>query len=187
MTTSNDSQIREHCTHCPVPGLCPGSSHGWMSFWGLHLPLPWGAAPVSSWEWLDSPDTGRTPFYFPFYVHHPLPTPVPVDRIPVCCTPDPGPFQCLKVRWDCTQRRGQSWAYPGGDHFNQKVKMIRRWADAQGALLLLAPRSRQRRPSGAAAALRSLPTPLRQGPSSQWAWLFTNPPALTGQWKRLRS
>ena len=89
MATSNDSQIREHCTRCPVPGLCPGSSHGWMSFWGFHLLLPWGAAPVSSWEWLDSPDTGRTPFYLPFYVRHPLPTPVPVNMIPVCCTPDP--------------------------------------------------------------------------------------------------
>ena len=44
---------------------------------------------MSSWEWLASPDTGRTQFYLPFYAHHPLLPPVPVDRIPVCCTPDP--------------------------------------------------------------------------------------------------
>lgn len=49
--------------------------------------------------------------------------------------------------------------------------MMRRWADAPGALSLLAPRSPQRRPSGSAATLRPLPTPLREGPSSEWAWL----------------
>lgn len=59
-----------------------------------------------------------------------------------------------------------------GDHFNQKVKMMRRWADAPEALSLLAPRSPQRRPSGGTATLRPLPTCLREGPSSEWAWLF---------------
>ena len=55
MITSDDSRIPRHGTHCPVPGFCPGSSHGWMPSWALHLPLAWGAGPVSSWEWLTSP------------------------------------------------------------------------------------------------------------------------------------
>ena len=37
----------------------------------------------------DLTSTGRTQFYLPFYDRHPLLTAVPVDRIPVCCTPDP--------------------------------------------------------------------------------------------------
>ena len=48
----DDSRIPEHCTHCPVPGLCPGSSHGWMPFWGLHLHLAWG---VSQAHWNSQP------------------------------------------------------------------------------------------------------------------------------------
>ena len=54
-TTSDDSRIPGHGRHCPVPGICTGSSHRWVPFWGLHLHLTWGVSHPSELTGIASP------------------------------------------------------------------------------------------------------------------------------------
>ena len=71
---------------------------------------------MSSWKWLALQDTGRTQFCLPFYDCHPLLTPVPVDRIPVCCTPDPSALPGSEGRMGlCTDADWRSELERGGE------------------------------------------------------------------------
>ena len=117
---SDDSRIPEHCTHCPVSGLCPGSSHGWMPFWGLHLHLAWGVSHPSELIGIASPTRNRkNPVLSPLLRKSSPPNTSLHGQSSCVLHPwSPGPFQTLKVGWDCTQTqsRGQSWAVQPGRH-----------------------------------------------------------------------
>ena len=61
----------------------------------------------------DLTSTGRTQFYLPFYDRHPLLTAVPVDRIPVCGTPDPSALPGSEGKMGLYRRRPEVRAGEG--------------------------------------------------------------------------
>ena len=115
---SSDSQIPEHRTHCPVPSLCPGGSQGLTPFWGLHPHLAWGVSHSSELMGIASPTRNRkNPVLSPLLRKSSPPNTSLHGQSPWMLHPwSPGPFQSLKVGWDCTQTLsgGQSWAVQPG-------------------------------------------------------------------------